>query len=149
MKKLIKFVQHNPDLAQKAKLLILGTKEMDFEQLYSELDDIQKMVNNKTVTNIRNIFDSLLKIKEGILELNEKNENSDIELQEIEIKIPNLQLSINGKMRRASILKIFCGAVEDKNDAEPDFSFDSEDLDNKPVDIKCSYNTSNGFEFEK
>ena len=60
-----------------------------------------------------------------------------------------MKLTIDGYLRRASTLKIFCGLHDEEKKIEPDFMVEAEEEEMTYINVTGTYSTHKGFEFVK
>ncbi len=147
LKRLTKLATTDSELIKFIKPLIIATQTMDFEIINREMELIQKRNNTKVVANVKNIFEHLEKLPQSIKGMKFKKTSIDKSLNQIEERMASMKLSIEGFLRRAATIKVFCGSMEDKENMTPDFIIESESVENKLINITGTYSAQNGFEF--
>lgn len=147
LKRMTKLVNMTPDLIEFIRPLILATKTMDYQIIFSNLEKIEQRNNTKVVSNVRKIFKTLEKIPPAIKECQEKQVRLQNAIKGIREKMTQMNLKIEGTVRRAGTIKIFCGIHDEKEKVEPDFIIESDDAEDKYVNVKGVFSQQNGFEF--
>ena len=141
------------DLIKHMKPIIIATKTMDYEIIYKEMDAIQKRNNTKVVSNVRKLFETLEKIPQSIRSCNDSESTFNEKLNAVNQRMASMELTIEGFLRRAATLEIFCGISSDKNSKEgkkglkPNLILESDDTEKKIIKVTGSYSSQNGFEF--
>lgn len=147
LKRMTKLTIADHELATHIKPLIIATKTMDYEVIFEKMDLIQKRNNTKTVSNVRKIFITLEKIPKAI-KVHERDESRiNEELYDINQKAVTMRLSIAGFLKRASTIKIFCGAPDNKRTIQPDLVIESDNTEYKQINVLGTYSPDKGFEF--
>ncbi len=149
LKRLTKLVTANPDLLEYIKPLIIATKTMDYHIIYSKLEMIEKRNNTKVVSSVRKIFETLEKIPETIEIYAKKEVRLHTEIKEIRERMTKMSINIEGYLRRAATLKIYCGIQDNKKKIEPDYMIESEDSKDTYIMVKGTYSRQNGFELSQ
>jgi len=141
------------DLLKHMKPIIFATKTMDYEIIYREMDSIQKRNNTKAISSVRQLFETLEKIPESIKACNDRESTFDEEINAVDRRMESMELTIEGILKRAAILEIFCGILNDKNGKKgkkvlkPSFTAEYDNAGKKSVKVTGTYSSRNGFEF--
>ena len=147
LKRMTKLTIADHDLVKQIKPLIIATKTMDYEMIYAKMDLIQKRNNTKVVARVRKLFEALEKIPQSIKACELRESTLNEKMDEINQRMRSMKLSIEGFLRRAGTIKIFCGIPEDNKVLEPDFMVESDDTGNKFIKVTGTYSPNKGFEF--
>ncbi|MFH2092989.1 MAG: flagellar assembly protein A [Pseudomonadota bacterium] len=147
LKRLAKLTVTYPDLIQHIKPLIIATQTMDFPVIFQEIEKIAKRNNPQVVANVKKIFETLEKNPEVIQTHKDKETRLKQDIQEIRQRMAQMTLTIEGVLRRAATIKIFCGHHDSEKKIEPDYILESEGIENKYITLKGSYSPQTGFEF--
>ena len=146
LKRLTKLASMNPDLLLPIKSLIINTKTMDYKDIYLQIKSIEKLNTTRVVANVKKIFKSLEKIPASIKACVATQNQIKEELDALRQRMDGMSLVIEGYLRHAGTLKIFCGLHDPEKKIEPDLIVDSGGSGNKAVSIKGSYSRRKGFE---
>ena len=137
----------DPKLAASLKALIVAVNSMSFETIYQHLDAIQKKYQTKAVLNARKLFEHLERIPAST----QVYENKSLELQkQIDLtkrRMAGIKVTIDGFLRKAATLKIYCGDAETQGPRGPDFMVECDDTANKYINITGTYSHQDGFSF--
>jgi len=147
LKRMIKLTIADHDLVKLIKPIIIATNTMDFETIYKGMDLLEKSNNTKVVADVRKLFETLEKLPQSIKACEYKESGLNETMNEIDRKMSSMKLSIEGFLRRAATIKIFCGISGDKKIIEPDFMIESDDTENKFIKVTGTYSLYKGFEF--
>lgn len=147
LKRMAKLTIANNDLVKHIKPIIIATNKMDYDIIFREMDLIQKRNNTKVVSNVRKLFEALEKIPQNMQSFDIKESSINESLNDVTQRMSSMKLSIEGYLRRAATIKIFCGNSGDKEKIEPDFMVESDYSENKLIKITGTYSQSKGFEF--
>ncbi|MBU1194286.1 MAG: DUF342 domain-containing protein [Proteobacteria bacterium] len=147
LKRLTKLAASDPELVRFIKPLILATQTMDFQVINREMERIQARNNTRTVTQVKQIFESLEKLPRSMEELQLETKSIDDSLNQIQTRMAAMKITIEGYLRDAAIIKIFCGLPEEGKSAIPCFTIESEGKENRYIHIKGTYSSKKGFEF--
>jgi len=147
LKRLIKISSSNTDLIKHIKPIIMATKTMDFKLIFEQMDLIQKRNNTKVVFNVRKIFEVLENIPKEMLDQSKKVNKCNEELNLMGQRMGAMKLTIEGYLRRAGTIKIFCGITDKKKIPKPDLMIESDQKENKYIQITATYSHQTGFEF--
>ncbi len=147
LKRLTKLTSINPDLAKHIKPVILATKTMDYTVIFREMDLIQKQYNTKAVVSARKLFDALEKIPISAEVYSQKKETINSEIRELDRQMSMMKIDLEGTLRKAATIKVFCGSLEKKDISKPDFMLESEGDKTKYIRVTGSYSHQKGFEF--
>ncbi|MFH2058824.1 MAG: flagellar assembly protein A [Pseudomonadota bacterium] len=147
LKRLTKLTVTYPDLIKHIKPLIMATQTMDYEVINHEMELIEKQNNTKVVASVKTIFESLEKTPASIQAHKLKAADLDKRIKQIRQRMTQMSLTIEGQLRRAATIKIFCGIHDDEKKNEPDFIVESEGLEATYIMVKGSYSPHKGFEF--
>ncbi len=146
LKKITRLAQQNPALAPNIKGLILATREMDFDILFSELDAIQKMNSTRVVGNVRKLLEDLEKVPVEAKRLETRIDDIYRTIKEINQRLTGIRLKVEGDLSPAASIKVYCGIYHKANVNKPDFIIESDDTESKPVNISGSYTVAGGFQ---
>jgi len=147
LKRMTKLVITDHELVQHIKPLIIATKTMNYETIYRGMDLIQKKNNTKVIANVRKLFEALEKIAQRIKTCKDRELTFKKNIIEVGQKIASMKLTIKGFLRRAGIIKVFCGISNDKKTVKPDFTAESVDAENTIVKVTGTYSPQEGFKF--
>lgn len=147
LKRLTKLTFADQDLVKYIKPIIVATKTMNYEIINREMDLIEKRNRSQVVTNVRKLFETLEKIPQSIQACEKMISEADESLHQLEKRMATMKLTIEGYLRRAAGLKIFCGLKDATKIVEPDIIIESYDMENKYFKITGTYSSRNGFEF--
>lgn len=147
LKRLTKLTISNPELVKHIKPLIIATKTMDYKTIYKEMDFIQKRNHTKVVANVRKLFEALEKMPKSIKACEYRESTHDENIEEVDQRMASMKLTIEGFLRRAATIKIFCGSLGDKKVLAPDFMIESDKNENKIINLTGTYSHQEGFEF--
>ena len=147
LKRMTKLTLANHDLVKHIKPLIIATNTMDYETIYREMDLIQKKNNTKVVANVRKLFETLEKIPQSIKACEYRDSTFKNNMDVVKQRMVSMKLTIEGLLKRAATIKIFCGAPGEKKVIEPDFMVESNDVGNKSIKVTGTYSPHKGFEF--
>jgi uncharacterized protein (DUF342 family) len=147
LKRMTKLVMTDHEVVRHIKPLLVATKTMNYETIYREMDLIQKKNNTKIIANVRKLFEALEKISQSITACKERNLTFNKNINEIGQRMASMKLTIKGFLRRAGILKVFCGISGDKKAIKPDFKVESVDAENTIIKVTGTYSPHKGFEF--
>lgn len=147
LKRLTKLTVTCPDLIEHIKPLIMATQAMDYDVINREMEIIEKRNNTKVVFTVKKIFESLEKAPASIQAHKQKEDNLDKQIKEIRQRMTQMSLTIEGQLRQAATIKIFCGIQDAEKKIEPDFVVESEGLEATYIMVKGSYSPHKGFEF--
>lgn len=146
LKKMTPLAQTYPDLTPHIKQVILATKTMNFKTIMSEMDRIQERNNTKPVFQTRLIFEELEKLPKKNRTQTIEKEAVDKQIRDIDREMEFLKLDIEGTLRKGATIKIFCGNLEGKEMAKPDFLIESEGENHSYISVKGSFSHRKGFE---
>lgn len=146
LKRMMKLTIADNDLVKYIKPLIIAAKAMNYETIYREMDLIQKRNNTKVVANVRKLFESLEKIPQSMKACEYREATFNENINELNQRVASMKLIIEGFLRRAATIKIFCG-ITNRNVIEPDFMAESDDTGNKFIKVSVTYSPHKGFEF--
>ncbi len=149
LKKLTKLAVSFPELVQYIKPLIVATKTMHYDTIYQEMERIEKINNTKVVAAVRKLFETLEKIPQSIRSCKNRESQISEDINGIHQRMASMKLSIEGYLKPAATIKIFCGMSSEKEKTEPDFMVACDGNDNKMVNVTASYSPQKGFEFVK
>jgi len=147
LKRLAKLTIADHDLVKHIKPLIIATNTMDFETIFNKMDLIRKKNNTKTVANVSKLFETLEKIPASLKACELRESTHSENMAELNHRMASMRLAIEGFLRRAATIKIFCGNPGDKKTIEPDFMVESDDAENKFIKVTGTYSSHKGFEF--
>jgi len=147
LKRLTKLTISNPELIKHIKPLIIATKAMDYETIYKEMDFIQKSNHTKVVANVRKLFEALERIPNSLKACEYRESTHDENIREVNQRMAAMKLTIEGFLRRAATIKIFCGSPNTKKIMAPDFMIESDSSENKIINLTGTYSHRKGFEF--
>lgn len=147
LKRLTHLATTFPDLVQHLKPLLIATKTMDFEKINQEMELIQKRNNTKVVVKVKKIFENLESLPEAMKEKKYKHSTLSQSLNQVDSKMSSMELNIEGYLRKAATIKIFCGATDKETAPKPDFMIESEGDQNRYIKVTGSYTPGKGFEF--
>ncbi len=147
LKRMTKLTTMNPDLGQHIKSVIIATKTMNFDTIFREMDLIQKLNNTKVVFNTRKTFETLEKIPISTEVYVQKKQTLLKEIQEIDRNMGFMNISIEGLLRKAGTIKIFCGSLKKMDISKPDFMLESDGEKAKYIKATVTYSHQKGFEF--
>lgn len=135
-----------PQLTAHIKPIIIATQNMDFETIFREMDQIQKINNTKVVSGTRKVFEALSKIPEEMKQYDRKEQAFREDMAQIDSKLRGMRIDIEGFLRKAATIKIFCGSLKGKDKSKPDFRLDSGGGDSTFIKVTGSYSHQKGFE---
>lgn len=147
LKRMAKLTLADHDLVKHIKPIILATQTMDYETIFKEMDLVQKRNNTKVVAHVRHLFESLEKIPQNMKACEYKASTLNQKMNSINRRMAGLHLSIEGFLRRAATIKVFCGSIEEEKAGEPDFKLVSNASDNQLIKVTGTYSPDRGFEF--
>ncbi|MCD4721426.1 MAG: FapA family protein [Desulfobacula sp.] len=147
LKRMAKLTLADQDLVKYFKPLIIATKTMNYETIYRGMDLIQKKNNTKVIANVRKLFETLEKISQSIKACKYRELTFKKNINEVDQRMASMKLTIKGFLRRAGIIKVFCGISGDKKAIKPDFTAESVDADNTIIKVTGTYSPHKGFEF--
>ncbi|MCF6248760.1 MAG: FapA family protein [Desulfobacula sp.] len=147
LKRMAKLTIADSSLARHIKPVIIATNTMDYGTIYREMDLIQKRNNTKPVFNTRKLFETLEKIPVSIEVYKQKQNTIARQIEDVDRRMGFLKLEIEGILRKAATIKIFCGNIEGKDASKPDFMLESDGGDSKYIKVTGSYSHQKGFEF--
>lgn len=146
LKQMTKLDVTDNDLLEHIKLLIIAAKDMNYEMIYKEMDLIQKRNNTKIVAKVRKLFEALEKNTQSMKACEYRESTFNENINELNQRMASMKLIIEGFLRRAATIKIFCGILH-KNVFKPDFMIESDDTGNKSIKATVTYSSHKGFEF--
>ncbi len=135
------------DILKHVKPIIIATETMDYKIIYREMDAIQKKNNTKTIANMRKLFETFEKISKRLKTFPYRVSTLQESLYSIHQRMSSMELSIDGILKRAATLEIFCGLPSDGEKSRPSFVVESDDNENKKFKVTATYSAQNGFEF--
>lgn len=147
LKRMTKLTIADHELVKHIKPIIIATKTMNYETIFKEMDLIQKKNNTKVVIDVRKLFETLEKIPQSIKACKYRESTLKENMDEVNQRMSAMKLSIEGFLRRAATIKIFCGIPDDKKVIEPNLMVESDDAANKFIKITGTYSPHKGFEF--
>ncbi len=147
LKRMAKLTISDSSLAKHIKPVIIATNTMDYGTINREMDLIQKRNNTKPVFNTRKLFEALEKIPIKVEVYKQKIDTIARQTEDIDRRMGFLKLEIEGMLRKAATIKIFCGNIEGKDASTPDFFLESDGDDSKYVKVAGTYSHNKGFEF--
>ena len=120
---------------------------MNFNIINREMSLIRKRNNTKVVAAVGKIFENLEKIPKAMQtrKIEEKGINDQIQL--VDRRMASMKLSVEGFLRRAATIKIFCGLPPAEGVRQPDLSLESEGTENRKIHVTGTYSHKTGFEF--
>lgn len=147
LKRLAKLTVGDSELVKHIKPIIMATSTMDFETIYREMALLEKKNNTKVVVNVRKLFETLEKLPQSIEACRLRESTANDNIDEVNNRMSLMKLSIEGFLRRAATLKIFCGIIKDEKAVEPDFMLESDDIEDKHIKVTGTWSQHKGFEF--
>lgn len=147
LKRLTQLAVADPELVKFIKPLIIATQTMDFQIINREIEFIQKRNNTKIVGQVKHIFESLEKLPQSIEALQLKKKSLDEGLSQIQNRMTAMKITIEGYLRKAATIKIFCGSPEKEKISTPCFTIESEGEENRYINVTGTYSSQKGFEF--
>ncbi len=147
LKRMTQLAVTDQDLVKHIKPLIMATKTMNYEIIHREMDLIEKRIRTQVVSNVRKIFETLEKTPQSLQACEMMISDADESLYQLDRRMAAMKLAIEGYLRRAATLKIFCGLRDENKTVEPDIIIESDDNENKPFKIIGTYSSQKGFEF--
>jgi len=130
-------------LKDNLKNFILALRTMDYDILYNELDLIGQTMNTKEVITLKKRLDLLRKIPEGITKTEAKAQSMLDRIAETEDEMRNMELNVDGYLRRAATLKIYTPGGDDP-DCPALFVESKTDRDTR-IKIQGNYTQGQGF----
>lgn len=147
LKRMAKLTTSHPDIVSHIRPLILATKTMDYKAIFHEMDLIQEKYNTKVILNTRKIFETLEKIPVSTKVYLQKKETLKSELKELDREMTLMKIDIEGMLRKAATIKVFCGSLKEADISKPDFILESEGEQTKYIKVTGTYSHEEGFEF--
>lgn len=147
LKRLTKLAASDPELVRFIKPLILATQTMDFQVINREMERIQTRNNTKTVAQVKQIFENLEKLPQSMKDMQLKRKSIDEGLDQIQNRMTAMKITVEGYLREAATIKIFCGLSKEGKIAVPCFVIESEGEENRYINVKGTYSSKKGFEF--
>ncbi|MCP3940330.1 MAG: DUF342 domain-containing protein [Desulfobacteraceae bacterium] len=145
LKRLTNAIKKNPQLLDNMKNLILATRTMDFETLDTELAAIEKLMNTKEVSIMKKRLETLKIIPKKNKEFKAMAKELTKKIEEAELKMSTMSLTIEGLLRRAATIKLYTGTEEEDFPQKPQLLIESETSEDTFVKIACTYNDRGGF----
>ena len=146
LKRLAKLTIADNELVKHIKPIIMATSTMDYEIIYREMGLLEKKNNTKVVASVRKLFQILEKLPKSIDVCRLREATATENIDDINSRMSLMKISIEGFLRRAATLKIFCGIIGEQKGSEPDFMLEADDVKNKFIKVTGTY-SSKGFEF--
>lgn len=146
LKRLTRLASEQPSLVKSTKALIMATNKMEFQTIYKVLDALPEIKDNPITDNLRTYFQDLENIPGNVKQCEEKEDRLSREIKEIRERMTRMSLKIEGSVRRAGTIKIYCGIQDEDSGEGPDFIVESENNDDRQISITGSFSRKTGFE---
>ncbi len=143
IKLLSKILKTHVLLRDNLRRFILATQNMEYDILYRELDHIGQTMNTKEVTTLKKHLDLLREIPKKVRDTAERSRAILDQIAEKETEMIQMELEIDGFLRRASTLKIFTPKKGD--DDTPALFIESKSDRNTRIRITGKYTRDQGF----
>ena len=146
LKRMTRLASADQDLVKHIKPLIMATHTMDYAVIHREMDLIQKRNHTRVVASVRQLFETLEKIPKTLKAFADEKLRLNKDIHRLNHRMASMSLTIEGVIKQAAVIKIYCGLSGCQKTATPDFIIDAKDSENRQISVSASYSLQKGFE---